>query len=92
MKKKLIKLLSYLEDNQSLLLGDDTFLIGELDGSDKLYGFINEGGEIKVITRQCSDGYPISDMDKEDLNYIFKLSAPNIAEKIKNKKYELEYA
>jgi hypothetical protein len=90
-KQKLIKLLSYLKNDQSLQLGDDTFLCtGGLDGSDKIYGFVKEAGELKVISRQCSEGYPIADMDKDDLDYIFKLSTPNIAEKIGLKKYEIE--
>lgn len=90
-KQKLIKILSYLKDDQALQLGDDTFLCtGGLDGSDKIYGFIKEAGELKVFTRQCNEGYPIKDMDKDDLDYIFNLSTPNIIVKIGLKKYPIE--
>lgn len=90
-KQKLVKLLSYLKDDEAMQLGGDTFLCtGGLDGSDKIYGFLKEAGELKVFTRQCSEGYPISDMDKDDLDYIFNLSTPNIAEKIGLKRYKVE--
>jgi len=86
--EKLIKKLSYLKEGEGIHLGNDVFLIGELDGSDKIYGFVRTDGELKVRTRGCSDGYPISDMDKEDLQYIFSLSTPNIYKKIQAKEYE----
>lgn len=88
-KQKLEKLLGYLKNNQSLQLEDDTFLCtGGLDGSDKIYGFFKEGGHIYVISRQCNEGYPIGDMDKDDLIYIFDSSS--IAKKIEEKKYKIE--
>ena len=90
MKKKLIKLLAFLSEGKGITLGNDVFLTGkELDGSDKVYGFVKVDGVINIITRQSRDGYPIEDMDKEDLKYIFKLSAPNIANKIQEMKYEI---
>ncbi len=74
MKKKLIKALSSLPNDKALDLGDDTFLIGELDGSDKCYGFGRTGDELLVFTRSSMSGFPINDMDEDDLNYIMNLS------------------
>jgi len=88
MKKKLIALLAFLPEGKGLDLGQDTFLCtGGLDGSDKIYGFTKVGGELLVVSRGASDGYPIIDMDKDDLSYIFKLSS--ISKKIEKKKYEI---
>jgi hypothetical protein len=87
MKKKLAKMLSYLKDGEGIALENDTFLIGDLDGSDKLYGFFKIGGEILVKTRGSSGGYPIDEMDKADLDYMFKLSS--ISKKIEGKKYKI---
>ena len=79
-------LLSYLKVNKGISLGEDTFLVtGGLDGSDKCYGFINRKGEILVITRQSSKGYPVSDMDKDDLDYLFT----SIFDKILEKSYKI---
>lgn len=87
MKKKLIKMLSFLEDGKGIELGNDTFLVGECDGSDKIYGFFKSDNELFVVSRQCSDGYPIEQMDKEDLSYMFKLSS--ISKKIEERKYKV---
>ena len=87
MKKKLIKMLTFLNDGEGLDLAEDTFLIGACDGSDKIYGFTNRGGDLLVVTRGCSDGYPVKDMDKEDLDYMFKGSS--ISKKIEKKEYEI---
>ena len=60
MLKKLIKILSYIPNEKGIYLGDDVFLTGrELDGSDKVYGFINDDG-LKIETRASI--YPINDM------------------------------
>jgi hypothetical protein len=76
MKKKLISALSYIENGKGIELGNDTFLCGiELDGSDKVYGFARVDNELIVITRQCTDGYPIEDMDRNELTYMFKYSS-----------------
>lgn len=81
-------MLSFLKEGKGIELGNDTFLCGkELDGSDKVYGFKKEGGELFVVTREASDGYPIKDMDNDDLNYMFGLS--DVAKKIQKKKYEI---
>ena len=89
MKKKLTKLitaLAYLDFGQTLDLENDIFLCGEeLDGSDKVYGFKNNGEQLLVITRSSPDGYPITDMNKADIKYIFDQS--NIYTNILNKKY-----
>lgn len=88
MKKKLISALSYIEEGKGIELGNDTFLCGkELDGSDKVYGFIRLDNVLQVITRQCTDGYPIEDMDRGELSYIFKYS--NIYTKILAREYEI---
>lgn len=88
MKKKLATILSHLKEGKGIALEQDTFLCtGGLDGSDKIYGFIREGGELLVISREVSDGYPISDMDNGDLTYMFKQSS--IAKKIEEKKYPI---
>ena len=89
MKKKLIKALSFLPDGQGIELGEDTFLTGMLDGSDKIYGFGRNGDEYVVIQGSTTT-YPIMDMDKEDLDYIFKFSTPNIYKKIKTASYRIE--
>ena len=87
-KQKLAKSLSYLKDGKAIVLGDDTFLCGkELDGSDKVYGFKREGKELMVVTREVSDGYPITAMDRGDLDYMFNLSS--VAKNIKKKKYDI---
>ena len=82
---KLITALDYLKNNEQLELGNDTFLTGYLDGSEKIYGWLRYDGNLYVISR---DGeYPIEQMGKEDIKYIFSLS--NIYEKILLKKYEI---
>ena len=53
----------------------------------KVYGFAKENEELVVITRECSDGYPITDIDNDDLRYIFKYS--DIYKKILNKEYDI---
>ena len=87
MKDSLKKMLSYIPKEKGIALDKDTFLIGACDGSDKIYGFINTGDEIRVVTREVSDGYYIGDMDKDDLDYMFKLSS--ISKKINKKKYKI---
>lgn len=90
MKRSLIKLLSFLKDGQGISLGADAFLCGQdLDGSDKIEGFIKEGEEIKVISRECAGGYPLSDMTKDDLKYIFESDIPT---KLENKLYQITEA
>jgi hypothetical protein len=87
MKKKLIKALAYLENGTGIHLGEDVFLTGYLDGSDKLYGFYCEDNGLFVSER--SGTYSINDIGKDELTYIFNLSAPNIFKKICNKEYEI---
>lgn len=80
--------LRYLPDGKAIDLEGDTFLVeGGLDGSDKCYGFVNRGGELLVITRECSDGYRIEEMNKSDLDYMFNLS--QIMSNIKQGTYEI---
>jgi hypothetical protein len=87
MKKKLIKALCYVPEGQYVSLGDDTFLTGYLDGSDKIYGFGKLDGRLVVITR---DGeYSIDNIGDDDLKFMFKFS--NIFEKIKTYQYPIEY-
>jgi len=87
MKKlsKLINALNYLPNNYRLYLGNDVFLTGLLDGSDKIYGFIRLDGELFV---DGGNQYPIQDMDADDLNYIFNQS--EIFDNIIAKKYEID--
>jgi len=90
MKKteKLIKMLSHLKEGEGIDLAEDTFLCtGGLDGSDKIYGFKKENDELLVVSREVSDGYPVRDMDKDDLHYMFGLSS--ISKKIEKKEYEV---
>ena len=72
--------------NKGLDLYEDVFLTGkELDGSDKIYGFYkDEDNEIYVVSRSSS-GYPISDLDTGDINYIMSY----ILDKIKANKYDI---
>jgi hypothetical protein len=94
--QRLKEALDYLKDGEGIFLRskdqkgylDDVFLVGELlDGSDKCYGFGKVNGVIQAVTRECSDGFPITDMDKDAITYIFNLSAPNIYKKILKRKY-----
>lgn len=85
MLRKLIEALTFLKDGNGMHLQEDVFLCGkELDGSDKLYGFKSVDNDLYVETRSSSDGYPITDMDKGDLEYIFD---SEIYQKIVDKKY-----
>lgn len=90
MKKKieqLKKFLSHLKEGEGIDLAEDTFLCtGGLDGSDKIYGFIRENDKLLVISREVSDGYPIEQMDKDDLDYMFNGSS--ISKKLEKGKYE----
>lgn len=86
MKKRLIKALRYVPNGQFIELGDDTFLTGNLDGFDKIYGFGKlEDGELVVITRDGEQPFDI--LTKDDLNYMFNLSS--IFKKIKNYEYRI---
>jgi hypothetical protein len=91
MKKKiqqLTKFLAHLKEGEGIDLAEDTFLCtGGLDGSDKIYGFTMEGGKLLVISREVSDGYPIEQMDKDDLDYMFNGSS--ISKKLEKKEYEV---
>lgn len=89
MKKKLIKALCYIPEGQYVSLGDDTFLTGLLDGSEKIYGFGRLNGELVVINSNSE--YPIDGLTTGDLRYIFNLSSPNIYEKIKTYQYFIEH-
>lgn len=85
MKKRLIKALYYIPDGQAISLGEDTFLTGLLDGSDKIYGFGREGDNYIVIG---SDGtYPIDNLTKDDLRYIF--AGSSIYVKIRSFDYKI---
>ena len=87
MKKRLIKALVYVPEGQYVSLGEDTFLTGYLDGSEKIYGFGRLDGNLVVISR---DGeYRIEHLEDADLEYIFKLS--DIFKKIKTYQYPIEY-
>jgi hypothetical protein len=89
-KTQLVDQLSFLTEGEALSLGEDTFLCGELDGSDKIYGFFREDGEIMVKTRQGS--YPVMDMENAEINYIFNDSPfreKTIFSKIENNDYQI---
>lgn len=83
-KRLLIGYLGHLKVGEGITLGDDTFLTGTFDGSDKLYGFINNG-ELQVVER--SGEYPISELGKGELRYIFETSTPSIAKRLADKFY-----
>ena len=85
MKKRLIKALYYIPDGQGISLGSDTFLTGLLDGSDKIYGFGREGNNYIVIG--SGGNYPIDDLTKDDLRYIF--AGSSIYVKIKSFDYKI---
>lgn len=61
-----------LGENQRLDLGNDIFLLGDLDGSDKVYGWIKVNNSIYVETR--NGYYSNVELEKEAIKYIFKLS------------------
>lgn len=85
--EQLKSILSFLKDGEGISLGEDTFLVtGGLDGSDKCYGFTKYDGKLLCVTRECSEGYPIEEMNKGDLNYIFngsKINGTSIIDKLK---------
>ena len=98
--KRIEKALDYLQNGQGIFLDDDTFLIGILlDGSDKCYGFGKVNNRIQAITRENTDGVPLTDLEKGDIDYIINTSVVrinkkgrgytlgNIYEKILAKKY-----
>ena len=72
MKKRLIKALCYVPEGQYVSLGDDTFLTGYCDGSEKIYGFGRLDGRLVVISRDGEES--IDYLNKEDLQYIFRFS------------------
>ena len=92
MKKKLIEALSFLPDGQGIDFGDDTFLTGLFDGSDKIYGIGRDKDVYNVISR--GGEYPINDMEDGDIEYIFanifKDRPYSIYEKIKSACYRIE--
>ncbi len=81
-------LLNTIPKGKAIYLGEDIFLTDYLDGADKIYGFANVEGEI-VVDAGKSSMYPIADMDKADVSYIFNSFGENIIDKIKQKKYEI---
>lgn len=85
MIEELSSALTYLPEGKGIHLESDVFLCGLLDGSDKLYGFKREDGELLVQTRECGYGYPVSQMDKGELDYMFKLSP--VFQKIRDREY-----
>ena len=87
--KRLENALKFLPVGQYVTLDGDTFLTGLLDGSDKVYGFGRD--EAGYCVMGSGDPYPLSDLTKEDLSYIFKYSIPNIYEGIRNAKYFIEF-
>ena len=77
-----------IPEGKSLDLGEDVFLTGMLDGSDKIYGFRKIDGIILVVSRGGnSDGWGISSMDAEDADYICNCSP--VLKNIKDNKYEI---
>ncbi len=85
--KKVEQVLSKaIPEEKALSLGEDVFLTGpELDGSDKVYGFFKSSGELNTVTRSCDTGYPVNQMDEEDIDYIVRF----ILDKIKKNKYKI---
>jgi hypothetical protein len=72
-KEKLERALSkVISKNYKLELGEDTFLSGLFDGSDKVYGFINYNGNIIVKTR--GGKIKVSELENGDIRYIFNQS------------------
>jgi hypothetical protein len=84
--QKLTGALKNLREGFGIHLGNDTFLCGELDGSDKIYGFSRKGDTLHAHSRQCLDGYPITQLDKDDIAYMFRLS--EVFEKISKGVYK----
>ena len=85
MKKRLIKVLSFIPEGQYVYLENDVFLTGYLDGSDKIYGFGRLNGEFVVIG---DSPYPIDNLTNDDLSFIFKSS--EIYSNIKNARYRIK--
>ena len=84
---KLKEALSYIPVNKGITLAKDTFLIGLLDGTEISYGFYNQEGKLYCITSNTAFGFPIEDIDKDDLNYIFNT---DIYYNIKEQKYAIK--
>jgi len=88
MLNRLKKAIYYVPKGQFISLGEDTFLTGYLDGSDKIYGFgKNDDGDYVIVTRDGEQPFDV--LTKNDLTYIFNLS--HIFNKIKNFEYPIEY-
>lgn len=87
MKKRLIKVLSFLPEGQGIYLGNDVFLTGLLNGSDKIYGFAKINGEYMVVTSDTE--YPINDMDDVDIKFVFH-GNPCIYDKITTASYRID--
>jgi len=85
--QRIEKALDYLENGQGIFLNSDTFLVGDLlDGSDKCYGFGKVNKRIQAVTRENTDGVPLTDLTKGDIDYIINASVVRIH---KGKKYTL---
>lgn len=84
---KLKEALNYIPINKGISLQEDKFLIGLLDGSEKFYGFYNQEGILLLITSETSFGYPIENINKDDLKYIFN---SDIYFNIKEQKYAIK--
>lgn len=72
-----------LKEGQAVDLGNDRFLTGYLDGSDKIYGFGKFGDDFYVKDSNSMDGYPIGDLERDDLKYIMSDVLPKLS------KYEI---
>lgn len=83
---KLKEALNYIPVNKGITLAKDTFLIGLLDGTEIFYGFYNFNGKLYCITSNTAFGFPIEDIDKDDLKYIFN---SDIYYNIKEQKYKI---
>ncbi len=78
-----------IPEGKALSLGEDIFLTGLLAGEDKVYGFFKKDGELKVVTREAADGFPVSDMDRADIDFIFFSFPPTVFTKIQKEEYEI---
>lgn len=76
-KQKLVKqlkeALGYLENDKLLDLNDNVFICGlPLHGTDEFRGFARHNNELRVLTRQQPNGYPIDEIDSFSLFVIFE--------------------
>lgn len=64
--------------DKGIVLGDDTFLNGLLDGSEKVYGFCVSPFDEEALVIGNGDVYSVDQLSKADLEYIYTFILPKL--------------